>query len=263
MLLVLLLGTVVGFFLGFFGGGGSILAVPALVWGLGFSPQTSVAVSLAVVGPAAALGAVSHARAGNVALKTAALFGTPAIAASYVAGLLGRNIPDRPLLIGFGILALVAATRMLVKPPEVSHIHPSTAKSLIAGAVVGSVTGLFGVGGGFIVVPALLLVLNLPMNKAVGTSLVIIAATATSALLARAGDLNLDLSLFAFAGAALVSVLAGSAASRLTDPDRLRKAFAVVLLLVAGGIFVDAFTSTPVTASVGSDTNVRIVSDAV
>lgn len=128
---------------------------------------------------------------------------------------------------------------------------------------MGSVTGLFGVGGGFIVVPALLLVLNLPMNKAVGTSLVIITATATSALLARAGDLDLDRNLFIFAGAALVSVLAGSYASRLTDPDRLRKAFAVVLILVAVGIFIDALTTSPITAAVGSDADVRTVRDAV
>ncbi|MEX2587053.1 MAG: sulfite exporter TauE/SafE family protein [Actinomycetota bacterium] len=245
---MLLLGTIVGFFLGFFGGGGSILAVPALVWGMGMSPQVSVAVSLAVVGPAAALGAVSHARAGNVALRTAWLFGAPAIAASYLAGLLGRNIPDRPLLAGFGILALAAAIRMLTKPPQATVDEPpDTVKSLIAGAAVGSVTGLFGVGGGFIVVPALLLVLHLSMTKAVGTSLVVIAATASSALLARAGDLYLDLNLILFAGAALVAVLAGSAASRVTDPDRLRKAFAVVLILVALGTMAEAFDPEPAT----------------
>lgn len=85
MYAALLLGITVGFLLGFFGGGGSILAVPALVWGLDLAPQVAVAVSLAVIGPAAALGAAAHAKAGNVALKTATSFGIPAIGASYLA----------------------------------------------------------------------------------------------------------------------------------------------------------------------------------
>lgn len=264
MLTALALGVTVGFLLGFFGGGGSLLAVPALVWGVGLAPQVSIAVSLAVVAPAAALGGATHARAGNVALRTAALFGAPAIAASYLAALLGRHIPDRPLLAGFSLLAAAAAVRMFLRPPVASDLPPNTPRAMAAGAVVGSITGLFGVGGGFIAVPALLLGLKLPMSKAVGTSLVVVAATAIAGLLARVADLYFDPVLIGFGGMALLGVVGGSVASRLIRPDRLRKGFAVVLILVAVGTIVEALHPATALAKELSATNARmVVTDAV
>lgn len=258
------LGAIVGFLLGFFGGGGSVLAVPALVWVLRLPPQVAVATSLAVVAPAAALGAFSHARAGNVALRTAAWFGAPAIAAAYVSALLGRRIPDQPLLIGFALLATAAALRMLMAWPISSNTSPSPAKAAVAGGAVGSITGLFGVGGGFIVVPALLLALNMSMTKAVGTSLVVVAATATAGLAARASDLQLDPNLIAFALTALLAVMAGSMLSRVTKPARLRKGFAVVLLAVAMGTAAEAFYPSPAAEAAATTINARMVStDAV
>lgn len=240
MFLSLVLGAVVGFVLGLFGGGGSVLAVPALVWGVGLAPRIAVAASLAVVGPAAAVGAVSHARRGNVALRPALTFGGPAIAASYLAGLVGRHLPDRAVLAGFGVLAAVVALHMFRPVSTDNTASPGTGRSLLAGVIAGSVTGLFGIGGGFIVVPALVLAMKLPMRKAVGTSLVVMAATAASALVARAGDLYPDPQLLVFGAAAVAGVLAGSATSRRTDSGVLKQGFAAILVAVAVALLVQA-----------------------
>lgn len=152
---------------------------------------------------------------------------------------------------------------MWVQPPLTASFAPSTLRAAAAGVAVGSITGLFGVGGGFIVVPALLLALHLPMSKAVGTSLVVVAATASAGLIARAADLYLDPTLVVFALTALAGVLAGSAASRLTSPDRLRKSFAVVLIVVALGTVADALQPEAGTSSALAVIEARMVTDVI
>lgn len=239
-------GLLIGASLGALGGGGSILTVPALVYLLGLSPHRATTASLVVVGVAAIVGAVVHARGGRVRLKTGAMFGALGVAGSYAGSLVSAAVPANLLLAGFGLLMLAVATLMLLRRHGRAQFGAGAAVStgarrivLVAAAAtgVGLVTGFFGVGGGFVVVPALVLVLGFDMPTAAGTSLVVIAMNSAAALAARAGHggLALDWRLIGvFGAAALAGALAGGGLAGRASPQRLSVAFSVLVMLVAG-----------------------------
>lgn len=260
-------GLLIGLSLGALGGGGSILAVPALVYLLGQSPHQATTASLLVVGAAAVVGAITHARAGRVRLREGTVFGALGIAGSYAGSRLSATVPASLLLAGFGVLMLAVATAMAAR----RRSQPGAAKDsgqasdireqredgaarrargavrsrggrhplLVAAAAtaIGLITGFFGVGGGFVVVPALVLVLGFDMPAAAGTSLVVIAIDSAAALAARVahGGLALDWRLTgAFAAAAVAGTLAGGRLAGRASPQRLSAAFTVLIVAVAG-----------------------------
>src|SRR6266851_4159271 len=246
VLLAIVAGLLIGLSLGALGGGGSILTVPVLVYLLGQSPHQATTASLLVVGLAAIIGALTHARAGRARVKTGLIFGLLGVAGSYTGSLASAAVPARALLAGFGVLMLAVAATMILRrrmtslsrPPG----HPRAGARRVAAVAatatgVGAVTGFFGVGGGFVVVPALVLVLGFDMPAAAGTSLIVIAVDSAAALAARAGHalFALDWTLVTtFAAAAVMGTLAGTRVAGRVSPQRLSAAFTVLIILVAG-----------------------------
>lgn len=256
------LGFLIGLSLGALGGGGSILAVPVLVYVAGESPQAATTTSLIVVGLASLVGMTEHLRAGRVRVKEGLLFGIAGVGGSFAGSALNRNLDPDVLLLAFSGLILIAAWRMLTGCPSCTRVgaekaqgdadaatgregttlvdakvalDPLTvAKYVGAGTVVGFFTGLFGVGGGFVIVPALTLLLAFPMPQAVGTSLLIITINCAWALVARAGNAEVDWSVTVpFAVSALAGVVTGTRlADRLPAATMLRW-FAGLLVAVA------------------------------
>ena len=253
-------GALIGLSLGALGGGGSVLTVPVLVYGLGQSAAQATTGSLVVVGVTSLVGAITAYRSGNVLLTRGLAFGAVTIGGA-TAGAKASGLVSAPVLLAaFSALLLVVAGVMagrqlrsrsaapgaypqsrvgdpiLTFSPSFACHCPRALKVLATATVVGLLTGFLGVGGGFLVVPALVLALGLPMSYAVGTSLVVITITSASALAVRAGaGMHPDWGLVALLTA--VAVLGGWAGARLTaraDTSRLQAAFTVLLLLVAG-----------------------------
>lgn len=246
------LGLLVGFSLGALGSGGSILAVPALVYAAGQTPQQATASSLLIVGTAAIWGLRGHFRAGRVRAATGAIFGATGIGGSLAGSALNRRIDPNVLLLAFSGLIVVAAWRMLVACPtctragearQMREVADATPRQLdigrafavlAAGSGVGFFTGLFGVGGGFVIVPALTLVLGFAMPHAIGTSLLIVAINSAMALAARFGSAHIDWSVAAaFTVAAIIGVEVGGRVADRLDPERSLRAFAAALVLLA------------------------------
>jgi uncharacterized membrane protein YfcA len=246
LLLTLLLGAVIGLSLGALGGGGSILTVPALVYLLGEPAHAATTASLVIVGLTSIVGAVGHARSGNVRWLPGLVFGAVGIAASYAGTAVNRQVDPDVLLLAFAVMMLVAAGAMFRRsahgPPvapvdEQPYLTPGVAvKVVLAGSLVGFLTGFLGVGGGFIIVPALVMVLDFPMPAAVGTSLLVIAVNCGAALLARAGHQSFHWSVIVpFTVAAIVGSLAGTRVAGRVSGVTLTRAFAG--LLVAVGLY--------------------------
>lgn len=243
------LGLVIGALVGLLGGGGSILAVPALVYLAGQDLRQAVASSLVVVGVTSLVALVPRLRAGQVAWRIALLFGAAGAATAFAGAAVNRLLPDGVVLALFAVLMAGAGARMLAGRPGTGpacavdggrvdwrHCLPRT---LAGGLVVGFLTGLLGVGGGFLIVPVLVMVLGLPMPTAVGTSLVIMAANSAAGFAAHAGDARLDVPVaVAFTTAAVVSAMVAARLGARADNDRLRRWFAYLVLTVAAGIFV-------------------------
>jgi len=255
-------GVLIGLSLGALGGGGSILAVPVLVYLLGQSPAQATTGSLVVVGVTALIGAVTAYRAGNVMLGRGVAFGLVAIGGAVVGARASAHVPEPVLLAAFALLMLVVGAVMAVRQirarrpdtaadrtpslrvddpiitfnPTFACQCPRALKVLVSATAVGLLTGFLGVGGGFLVVPALLLALALPMEYAVATSLVVISITSAVALAVRAGSgIQPDWALVLLL--TLASAFGGLLGARLalrTDTRRLSGAFTVLVLAVAG-----------------------------
>ncbi len=269
LVLAVVAGGLIGLSLGALGGGGSILAVPVLVYALGQSPGQATTGSLVVVGVTALIGAVTAHRAGNVMLASGVTFGLVAIGGAAVGAKASALVAEPVLMAAFAVLMLVVGGVMAVRQvrahrasgddddaaeerdhrvrrhtlddpiitftPTFACQCPRALKVLVTATVVGLLTGFLGVGGGFLVVPALLLALALPMEYAAGTSLVVITLTSAGALAVRTGvgvapDWGLVLVLAAVSG--LGGFLGARLADRI-DTDRLSAAFTVLVLAVA------------------------------
>jgi uncharacterized membrane protein YfcA len=242
MTLVLILALLIGLLLGLLGGGGSVLTVPVMVYLVGLEPKTAIATSLVVVGTTSLVAVVSHARAGRVCWKTGFVFGLAGMAGAYGGGRLAAFIPGNVLLLLFAAVMLVTAAAMLrgrkEEKPGNGPICPSRLNVpavLFDGLLVGALNGLVGVGGGFVIVPALNLLGGLPMHAAVGTSLVVIAMNSAAALAGYASHVSIDPYLVGVVTAAAVAgSLAGGLLSRRLSGQALRRAFGVFVLGIAG-----------------------------
>ncbi|HEX7189097.1 MAG TPA: sulfite exporter TauE/SafE family protein [Actinomycetes bacterium] len=262
LVLVLAAGAVIGLSLGALGGGGSILAVPVLVYLLGQSPAQATTGSLVLVGGTSVVGALTAYRMGHVLLARGAAFGAVALGGAAVGARASAHVPDSVLLACFAALMLVIAGVMAARllsrgnggasrgavlddpiitfRPTFACQCPRALMVLVVATVVGLLTGFLGVGGGFLVVPALLLALALPMEYAAGTSLVVITMTSAVALAVRAGAgvapdwwLVLGLTVASAAGA-----VAGGRIASSTNTRRLQAAFTALVLGV--GIYTAA-----------------------
>lgn len=240
-----LFGAGTGAALGLVGGGGSILAVPALVYGLGMPVAQAVPTALLVVAGTAAAGVVPRLRRGEVRWRVAGVFGAAGIGAAFGGAAVNRLLPERILLGVFAALMLVVGPSLLRGQPEPQGAcevpggrvdwRSCLPKALAIGVVVGFLTGLLGVGGGFVIVPALTWLLGLPIPAAIATSLVVLGLNSLAGLAAHLGRLQLDPTVAGvFLGAAaLAALVAGRVAGRL--PERvLRRGFAGLVLAVGG-----------------------------
>lgn len=249
--IALLAGVVIGILLGLLGGGGSILAVPVLLFALGLDLDQAIPISLIVVGVASAVGVVPKIRAHLVQWRLAAVFVAAGIPATFLGSAVGQLLPPTVVMIGFAAVMILAGTRMLADRSETGtacevgdsgiNWRRCAPRSIPAGFAVGVLTGLFGVGGGFLIIPALVLMLGIEMQVAVGTSLLIIVANSAASLFSHLdGGVSIDLPLtIAFTGAAIVaSLIAGRFGNRI-DTDKLQGWFAYLVFTVAAYVLVD------------------------
>lgn len=245
-LLGLALGLLVGASLGLLGGGGSILTVPIFVYALGFGAREAIAMSLAVVGVASLFGAAGHWRAGNVNLRVALVFGAVAMLGTYLGARLAVFFSGAAQLALFAVVMLVAAAFMFRGRAPAPRVEDDAAPAaagmpfgLIAleGIAVGVLTGLVGVGGGFLIVPALVLLGRLPMKQAVGTSLVVIALKSAAGFYGYLGQVEVPWAFLGmFTAVTVTGILVGTSLVRFVPQDALRRAFAVFLVAMGGFI---------------------------
>ncbi|SCL59651.1 sulfite exporter TauE/SafE family protein [Micromonospora peucetia] len=235
------LAVLIGISLGLLGGGGSILAVPLLVYVADLPAKEAIATSLLVVGVTSAVGVLPHARSGRIRWRTGLVFGAAGMVGAYAGGRLAEFVPAGVLLTGFALMMLATAIAMIRgRRPKAgrpaAHELP-VPRVLLDGVVVGLVTGLVGAGGGFLVVPALALLGGLPMPVAVGTSLVVIAMKSFAGLAGYLSSVSIDWGLAAAVTAAAVvgSLLGGRLAGRIPE-DVLRKVFGWFVVVM--GVFV-------------------------
>lgn len=233
-----LLGMLIGLALGMLGGGGSILTVPILVYILRQDPHIAVATSLMIVGMNALIGTWLHYRAGRVRMKPALLFGATGILAAFGGARLSKLISGPVLLISFALLMLVVATLMLRSSHNTTTALPSQPvvwwRMVLGGMGVGFLTGFLGVGGGFLIVPALVLLLGMEMADAVGSSLVVIALNSAAGLLGQLNGTTLPWTLIGvFVIAGIVGLQLGARATKNLSPTRLRQSFAIFVLGLA------------------------------
>jgi uncharacterized membrane protein YfcA len=257
------LGFLIGLSLGALGGGGSILAVPALVYAAGQDPKAATTTSLVLVTITALIGIIPHWRAGHVRLAAGTVFGLAGIGGSLIGSAWNEAVDPDVLLFAFSMLMLVAAYAMwrrlkkqaaapvvrsagaAAATPERLDADPAAGTSIrldmatavkvvLAGSFIGLLTGFFGVGGGFVIVPALVLALGFSMPDAVGTSLIVIAVNSTVALATRLPSGSVEWgTVIPFTIASLIGVFVGSRLASTRDPSFLQKWFVILLVVVA------------------------------
>jgi hypothetical protein len=236
--LELALGFGIGLSLGLLGGGGSLLTVPALVYLVGQTPQAAVTTSLAIVGANSLVGAFFHRSQGTLDWKVALTFGGAGILISYLSANIASHLPPAVLLVAFASLMLAIGTMLLLRRAhpfdDATHSAKPLTLVLVSGAGVGFLTGVLGVGGGFLVVPALVMLVGLPIRMAVGTSLLVIAMNSAAGFLGHAGNGSFDLLLtLVFASAGLAGTFAGTKLSNRISASKLQKAFAWFVIALA------------------------------
>jgi uncharacterized membrane protein YfcA len=247
-LLTIALGMVIGFSLGLTGGGGSIFAVPLLIYGLGTETREAVAVSLAAVGSTSLLGAGLRWRAAELEWRGGIVFAIGGMIGAPFGTAIGRQLPETLTLMGFALLMVIVGVRMWRQArPSLRQSHPATrdhcipltprsiAMVLATGLLVGVLSGIFGVGGGFIIVPALIFVTGIPIHRAITTSLLVIAVICASGIVSHslAGEgLPVRLTTLFICGGFLGMLPGTRLRSRLSGPG-LNRVFAVSMWVVA------------------------------
>ncbi len=248
VLIAALLSILIGGAVGLFGGGGSILTTPLLIYVLGFDAKAAIAGSLFVVAVTSAFGLILYVRRGLVRWRTGLVFGGAGMVGAFVGGQIGVRLPGSLLLAAFAVMMATTAVAMIRGRRQVVGVergeHP-LARILLDGVIVGFVTGLVGAGGGFLVVPALVLLGGLPMPAAVGTSLLVVLMKSVAGLFGYLlvlddGRLSLDGVvglrwdvLLLVAAMAVLGSLAGAGLSPRIHPDRLRRGFGWFVLMMA------------------------------
>jgi uncharacterized membrane protein YfcA len=240
LIAALVLSVLIGLSLGLLGGGGSILAVPVLVYVARIDTHAAIGMSLAVVGSTALVGGLVHRHSGQVDLRAVGLFGGPGMLGAVLGARATHLFPSRVLMLAFAGLMLVVGGLMLrgrPRPAAEAGRHPLAVPA--AGLGVGVLTGFLGVGGGFLIVPALVMLGGLPMHTAVGTSLLVIALSSAAGVAGHVGRDALPLGLsVAFTAAAVAGALVGARLALRLEPQRLRRAFAVFVVLVGLALLV-------------------------
>lgn len=247
--LAALLAVFIGAAVGLLGGGGSILTTPLLVYVMGFDPKQAIAASLFVVAVTSAFGLIHYARAGRVRWKTGLIFGAAGMVGAFAGGQIGARLPGGLLLAAFAIMMAATAIAMVRgrrQVPGAGHGGRSIPRIILDGLIVGLVTGMVGAGGGFLVVPALVLLGGLPMQIAVGTSLLVVMMKSVAGFLGYVlsfgggsivslnpqVEFNWTVTLVITAFAIIGSFI-GAAISPRVHPDRLRKGFGYFVLAMA------------------------------
>ncbi|GAA1026381.1 sulfite exporter TauE/SafE family protein [Virgisporangium ochraceum] len=266
--LTVLLAVGIGVSLGLLGGGGSILAVPLLVYVAGLPAKEAIATSLLVVGATSAVGVLPHARAHRVRWRTGLVFGVAGMTGAYAGGRLAAYIPGAALLAGFALMMLATAVAMIRgRRPDpdrpVPHELP-VPRVILDGVVVGLVTGLVGAGGGFLVVPALALLGGLPMPVAVGTSLLVIAMKSFAGLAGYLADVHVDWTLaLAVTAAAILGSLVGARFAGRIPENRLRATFGWFVLAMGVLVLAQQLPGTPWWWAVGGTSAIAVAGGAV
>lgn len=242
-----LLAILIGVSLGLIGGGGSILAAPVLIYVMSVPAKSAFAMTLVIVGFVSLIGAIPHWQQGNVNFRIVALFSPAAMLGAY----LGARLTALPLitptvqLIAFGLMMLMASIVMIRKgsdPPACSGLDcpvqaapiPKGLAIALEGLVVGVLTGFVGIGGGFLVIPALVVLGKTPMKEAVGTSLIILALKSVTGFAGYLGHVAIDWSLLiSFTIAAGIGILIGSHLNQFISAKQLEKGFGYFVLAVA------------------------------
>jgi uncharacterized membrane protein YfcA len=246
----LALGALIGVLLGLLGGGGSILAVPALVYGMGFDMKQAIPISLIVVAAASAVGVLPKIRAKQVRWRMAGIFAAAGIPATVAGSAIGGHLSQSVLMIGFAVVMVVAGVRMLADQGATGtackiesgrvNWRRCAPRSMGAGLLVGLLTGLFGVGGGFLIIPALVVVLGVEISTAIGTSLLIIIANSVTGIFSHLQGINVDWQVTAaFVAAAMTASLVAGYFGTKTDTTRLQRWFAYLVFAVAAYVLVD------------------------
>ena len=266
------LAAAIGLSLGLLGGGGSILTVPVLVYVLGYAAKPAIAMSLPVVGITSLIGAALHWRLGNVRVGMALTFGLFAMIGAFAGAKLSVLLSGSAQLALLAIVMSAAAGSMLRRRVDPgTGAAPRPALLILAALGVGVLTGLVGIGGGFLVVPALVLLARVPMRQAVGTSLTVIALNAAAGFAGYLGTVDFDWSVLAgFTSAAVVGALAGTALINRVPQSTLKRGFALFLFAMSGfvlymnrGVFrstassVSATSPKPVTHAAAAPSRTR------
>lgn len=247
----------IGVVLGLIGGGGSILTVPILVYVLAINPVTATAYSLFVVGTSALVGAFRNMQKGLVDFRTAIVFAIPAFIAVYTTRkFIVPAIPEALFPVGdlmitksiaimvfFAIVMLLASFSMIRNnrkdTTEIVAVVYNYPLIVVEGAVVGLLTGLVGAGGGFLIIPALVLLAKLPMKKAVATSLLIIAIKSLIGFIGDVENLDIDWTfLLSFSAISMVGIVLGIYLSNFIEGKKLKKAFGWFVLVMAVYILI-------------------------
>ena len=234
----------VGLLLGLLGGGGSILMVPVLVYLVGLETKTAIATSLVVVGLTSLVAVLGHAREARVCWKNGWAFGLSGMLGAYGGARLAAYVPGNILLLMFALVMLGTASTMLLgrrdrsAAPASGPLCPTRLNLpaiLFDGFLVGTITGLVGIGGGFVIVPALNILGGLPIRAAIGTSLLIIVMNSAAALAGYSSFVHIDTRFAAIVtGAAIVGSLVGSLLSRHVSSNGLRRGFGLFVIAIAG-----------------------------
>jgi len=256
----LILAAGIGISLGLMGGGGSVLALPILVYVMGVEAKSAIAMTLVIVGTVSLIGTIPHWRRGNLNFKKAFMFGAATMVGAFLGAKLAFFVSGTFQILLFAVMMIIAAGFMIrksskpTKPDQdkLDYYPKPVCKycwlwMLTEGLGVGVLTGLVGVGGGFAIVPALVLLGNTPMKEAVGTSLLIIACNSVAGFLGYFGQVPLDWGLMgSFIVAASVGIIVGSYLAQYVKAQQLQKAFGYFLIAVAAFILVQnrqVFTS--------------------
>jgi uncharacterized protein len=236
ILLALLAGITIGLVLGFVGAGGAMLAVPIMIYIFSFSPIQATTAALAVVGLAALSGSLEKFKKGEILVKEALTISTLGLATNIYFALLAKDLDESVITTGLALVLIIAGASMLIKPIKAGSERRIPLIALIAlSLTIGVITGLFGIGGGFIAIPILVLFYNTPMVKAAGTSLFIIFLNSTVAFFFRIEswpEVNWSLPLIMATSAILISRIAARNGSK-TSPQLLKRAFAMLLFAIA------------------------------
>ena len=254
---------IVGLTLGLTGGGGSILTVPVLVYLIGVSPVLATAYSLFIVGASSLVGAISFMQQKLVHYKTALIFGLPSLIAVYVTRkfimpIVPENIietssfiltKDVFIMIFFSIIMIVAAVSMIKKKKNLEHTTQKITYNypmiLIEGLIVGAVTGFIGAGGGFLIIPALVVFAKMPMKLAVGTSLLIIAIKSLIGFLGDVGEQQIDwIFLLIFSAITIAGIFIGLQLNKKISAQNLKKGFGWLVLFMGAFIILKEIITT-------------------